>query len=382
VTNFSRLSALKGAVIVLLAVMCGCGSKDGTRELAQGREAYEARDLKKAEQLFEESLALAPQDVDRIVSLARVKLDLGELSAAEDLVGRAESLAKGDADVAMLSGQVAWHAKDYKRAAKIFLALATDMNQDPAVRSDARSAIGIIEMTCSHYHLARLAFLRAILLNRQNAAAWYHLGLLYRDGFGYLEAALEQFEIYVRLEVTASPRVQKVQRTVIPALKEQIAHAATEHPGVARRDSSASAAAIAKAETATKKGRHKEARQSYEEALKADPLSYEAAIGLAKTWEKLDSSPAGLAKAFENYKIACQLHPGTISTFLTAGALAMRLGYHLQALEIYSRAVAAGPTSLEAIDGLIRAMRKTGKSNEAQSYQIYRDSLTAKNKKK
>ena len=65
---------------------------------------------------------------------------------------------------------------------------------------------------------------------RRAAAAWYHLGLVYRDAFGYYEAALEQFEIFVRLEASASPRVQKVLRTIIPALKEQISREAANRP--------------------------------------------------------------------------------------------------------------------------------------------------------
>jgi tetratricopeptide (TPR) repeat protein len=234
-------------------------------------------------------------------------------------------------------------------------------------------------MTCDNHHLARIAFLRAIRLDRRNASAWYHRGLLYRDGFGYLEAALEQFEIFSRLEEEASPRVQKVQRTVIPALKESISRAATERPGASKRNSAACAAAIAKAEDAMKKGRFRDAREAYALALKSDPLSYPAALGLAKAWEKTDSTKAGQEKAFDAYKTACMLRPSAVSTFLAAGSLAAKLGFSLQAVEIYSRAVAANPASPDAIDGLIRALRKTGgKAKVAEAYQQYRLSLARK----
>ena len=57
----------------------------------------------------------------------------------------------------------------------------------------------------------------------------------------------------------------------------------------------------------------------------------------------------------------------------------MRLGFFQQAVEIYSRAIAANPTSPDALDGLIRALRKTGgKSRVADAYQQYRDSLAKK----
>jgi tetratricopeptide (TPR) repeat protein len=233
-------------------------------------------------------------------------------------------------------------------------------------------------MTRSEHDLARILFFRAIRMDRRNASAWYHLGLLYRDGFGYNEAALEQFNIFVRLEQIADQRVQRVQRMYIPELQEAIARSAADRPGASKRNSAASASEIAKAEAAMKRRNFKTARLSYEAALKLDPLSYPAALGLANCYEKSDASKSGQQKAFENYKLACQLRPSAVSTFLTAGALAMRLGNYAQAVTIYSRALAANPSKIDAIDGLIRALRKTGvkeKMKIASAYQNYRDSI-------
>ena len=377
--SFSRSSALKCASAAVLAAILGCGPNDGLKEFLAGKEAYGLRDLKKAETLFEKSLAAAPQDVDRLLFLARTALELGELEKAKDLVGRAAGNSDGDADVALLESQIAWHAKDYEAAKKGFADVANDAQLDAAVRAQAWAGLGVVEMTCDNHHLARIAFLRALKFDRKNAAAWYHLGLLYRDGFRYLEAALEQFEIFVRLEEEASPRVQKVQRTVIPGLKEEIARVAADRPGVDKRNSASCAASISTAEAAVKKGNFKQAREAYQKALAADPLSYPAALGLAKAWEKTDATKDGQQKTFENYKIACTLRPSAVATFLSAGSLAMKLGLGLQAVEIYSRAVAANPNSPDAIDGLIRALRKGGgKEKVAAAYQSYRESLGRK----
>lgn len=380
--SFLRLSALDCAVgAALCAVLFGCGKRDGNDALEQGRAAYEVRDLGKAEKLFEASVECAPQDVDRLMWLARVKLERGELSEAKDLLTKIQTLADGDHDVEMLAAQLAWHAKDYKSAARRFAALAEKPDLDPAVRSQALAGLGVVEATCEEFHLARVAYLSAIRMDRRNAAAWYHLGLLYRDNFDYLDAALEQMEIFVRLETGANPRVQKVQRTVIPALKDALSNRLMDRPGVSKRNSASCSAALAKAEASWKRGAYKDARQNYQAALAADPLSYPAALGLAKAWEKTDVSKDGMKKAFENYKLACTVRPGAISTFLTAGSLAHKLGLHSQAVEIYSRAVAASPTSLDALDGLIRAFRKVGgKESAARAYQRYRDSLVAKPK--
>ena len=377
--SFSQSSALKCASAVLAAAILGCGPRDGSKEFEQGKAAYELKDLKKAETLFARSAVLAPQNADRILYLARTELELGELAEAQLQIAKAVALAGGDADVKLLKAQIDWHAKSYEESAKGFTEVAEDIRLAASVRAQGWAGLGVVEMTCDNHHLARVAFLRALRLDRKNAAAWYHLGLLYRDGFGYLEAALEQFEIFVRLEEGASPRVQKVQRTIIPALKDQIARAATEHEGAANRNSAACATEIAKAEELWKKGKYKDARDRYVQALKSDTLSYPAALGLAQAWEKTDATRSGQERALDCYKIACTIRPSAVKTFLTAGALAAKLGLNLQAVEIYSRAVAANPNSPDAIDGLIRALKKTGgKANVAAAYQRYRDSLGKK----
>ena len=105
-------------------------------------------------------------------------------------------------------------------------------------------------------------------------------------------------------------------------------------------------------------------------------------MGLAKAWLKTDATKAGQAKALESYRHACTLRPGAISTFLEAGVLAYKIGMYAQAVEIYSRAVAADPASFDALDGLIRALRRVGgRTKDAQAYQLYRESITASRKK-
>lgn len=237
-------------------------------------------------------------------------------------------------------------------------------------------------MTCSEHDLARVSFLRAVRVDRRSASARYHLGHLYRYApFGYAEAALEQFEIFVRLDgEMSSPRVQKTQRTIIPGLKETIARAATERPGVAARNSSASAASLTKAEAALKKNNIRGAMTAYQDALTADPLSYPAALGLARVQLKVDGSVPGQKKALETYRVACSLRPTAYKTLIEAGRLAEKLVMPVQARELYSRAVAANPASIDALDGLIRAFKKADAERRlVQAYQDYRDILTKKN---
>lgn len=376
--NISLSSALKiAAVASVAASLVGCGPDDGIAQLDSGKAAYAAQDLKKAVKLFEDSLKRAPGRIDTLVYLARARLDLGEMEAAQQAIAAAEAVAgAGDTDVKLLSAQIAWHLKDYAKASKLFGEVANAKDATPLLQSQATTGLGIVHLTCDERDLARIDFLRAIRLDRRNAAAWYHLGLLYRDAFGYLDAALEQFNVYVRLDVAASPRVQKVQRTIIPGLVDSIRRAEADRPGASRRNSAASAAALSKAEEAEKKGNWKTAAAKFKEALDLDALSVPAALGLARAIEKTDTSNAGRIRAFECYRTVCQLSPGKTSAFLKAGKLAYDLGRFGEAAEIYSRAVAANPSNIDAIDGLIRSLQKSGgRQKAAAAYQKYRESI-------
>ncbi len=380
--SFLPSFALKSALVVALIAVTGCGAKDGLKELELGRAAYSVRDLKKAEKFFQKSVNYAPTRVDAIVELARVKLYMGELSAAKELIESAKKLAPNNSDVRLLFAQIAWHTRDYTTSTALFLAVANDAMFEPEIRSQGWVGAGIVEMACDNIHRARVNFLQALRVDRRNSSAWYHLGLLYRDAFGYNDAALEYLNVYVRLNVDASPRVQKTQRALIPGLKEMIARSTTEIPGAANRDSAKCAEALTKAEAAWKRGEFKTARLRYQDALNFDALSYPAALGLAKAYQKVDGSKAGQEKALENYKRACVLRPSAVSTFMEAGKMATKLGLNAQAVEIYSRAFAANPASLETIDLLIIALGKTGAKREViTAYKEYREAIAKARKR-
>ena len=379
-TSSSRRFALDVFAAALAVVVAGCSRSDGTKEYAAAEAAYGLRDLRKAEKLAGECVRLAPANVDALVMAARIKIDLGEMAEARDFVEKAKSLAPGDADVRLLDAYVACYQQEYARALETFGAIAGDPTMDAKIRSQALAGSGVVELLRNETDLARIDFLKALRLDRRNPAAWYHLGHLYHRA-GYSEAALEQFDIYVRLEETASRRVQDVQRVTIPKLKDEIARQAADRPGASDRNSAASAAALAEAEAAWKKGQYKTAKGKYLAAYASDPLSYPAALGVAKALEKTDATADGQKKTFEYLKAACALRPSAISTYLKTGELAFKLGHYATAVEIYSRALAADPANFMVVDGLIRSLRKTGSKDGARiatAYQAYRDLITKK----
>lgn len=368
-----------------LAVLSGCGNSDGEREFALAKQALSVKNLDRAAELFMRAAELNSRNIDALVMLARIRLDLGEITAAEDAVARASALAPDDLDIAELSAQIDWHSKRYKEARDKYEKLAGNVAVDAKVRAQALAALGLIDIALSDIQpqdewlrdRARTEFLMALALDKKCAPAYYHLGLLYRsEPFPYKEAALTQYEFFKSVGPQADPRYDRVLRVVIPELKEEINRARAERPGATNRDSTAAAESIRKAQLAEKKGQTQAARRLYEAAFKADPLSYEAALGLAKTIKKAEgNSEAGKKRAFDAYNAACHLRSSAVSTFLDAAQLAMDLKKYQSAVELYSRAMAANSRNTTAIDGMIRALRKCDKPKTAAIYQKYRDTI-------
>lgn len=366
-----------------LVLAAGCGPSDGRDEYAEAQKALEAKNFEKAEQLFAKSAELAPDNVDALVSLTLSRIGRGMIKEAKESAEKAASLAPDDIDVRELLAQVAWYAGEFEAARQLYLPLASDEKLPNEVRSQAFAALGVIDMAMcgtdmQHDWLrdrARTEFLRAIMVDRFNATARYQLALLYRDTYGYNEAALENFRAYLQLAKEADARMQRVQRDEMPSLTRIINEANAARPGAAGRDVAVCSKELKKAEAEWKKGAFTKARQYYSNANKADPLSYEAALGLAQAWGKFSD---GKENALKYYQEACKNRTSATKTLIKTGDLAMALRKYAIATEAYSRAVAANARDITAIDGLIRALRKANRMKAAEVYQKYRETIPVK----
>jgi len=376
-----------GLALAALFAVSGCGKSDGSGEYADAMKAYGSRDLAKAERLFAKSSTLSQTNVDALVMLAAVRLQLGEMEAAKDAVASAVALAPNDVDVIELQAQVAWHVEDYPRARSLYLRLAADRRADVALRSRALAGLGVVDMALADRDKtaewlrdrARTEFMQALALDYRNASALYHLAYLYRYSYeAYNEGALSLYKRFSSFTPVVDERVKKVRKTFIPELTAAIDASIASIPGASTRNATAAASAIKRAEEAWKAGKYKTAKLRYDEALKADPLSYEAACGLAAAWLKTDTTAAGQRKAYESYRRACRLKPVATDTHIAAAKLASALSRHASAADLYSRAITSRPRDLTAIDGLILSLRKSGNGKSADVYQKYRDAVARK----
>lgn len=383
-TSFSQSFAPKFAFAVLsvVAVLAGCNPKDGEKEYADAKVAFETGNYPKAVRQLSVSLQYAPENVSSLLLLAKCHIKLGEIAKARESIAMAEALEPNAEDVRFLSGEAAFLAKDYAKAREVYSALAKN-GATPQIRSRALASLGIVDIMGINGQKAevfranaRTHLLEAIRFDGKNAAARYHLGYLYRYSYEYLPLALDQYEIYARIMPASDERVVKVLRGIIPEIKDAIARSAAQRPGADKRDVAYSSAQFKKGDEAWKKNQYKDAKKFYLEAFKADVLNFQAAVALAKACMKADPKN-GEAESLKYYMAACSLRPSSKDTLMTAGDLAMKTANYASAVQAYSRAVAVSPNDITAIDSLIRALRKSGneKAAVADVYQRYRDGI-------
>ena len=270
-----------------------------------------------------------------------------------------------DVPVIQASAQEAYAKGDWQAATKAYSRLAFDETLPLAVQSVGWTGKGIVDYRRMGEDgappelrdTARASFLHAVRLDRMN------------------QAALEQFQVYAALKKNDVEDIH-VARALshIAELKAEIAREQSARKGADRRNPSACASALQRGDAAFRKRQYKTARFAYDAALKADPLSYDAAERLGQCWERTDRTKYGMEQAYECYKQASSLRTYA-KTLVAAAELAVKLDKRASAVALYSRAVAASPTDKTAIDGLIRALRKTGDAKSATAYQRYRDGL-------
>ena len=367
-------------LLVLSVFLVGCDGApaksdppdDGSAAVAKGMDALAGQDVRGAIEAFRKAARVCETNFEARLQLTFAHLRLGEIDAADQAVQEALALCPESAEARLAEGQVAYLKKDYARALVAFDAVAAEKSLSASLRSDAFSSRGVVEMAKDSADAARISFLRSMRLNRRNATAWYHLGVLSRNTYRFNEAALEQFEMAARFSDPREERTKKISREIIPALRSALMAAAASKPGVAKRDPAASAKLLAEGEKLQQKKQIRAAIKKYEAAFAADPLSEGAAVKYAQLLSLNDKTTAGVDKALAAYRAAIDQRPERQANYLAAARLAYTNKRWITAAQIMDRAVAHDPENLQTLDLLIASLLKAGKSRQAEAWKAYR----------
>lgn len=377
------------ASFLLLALIVGCGDKpaapaqaprrvdDGSADVAKGLEALAQQDVTAAAAHFATAVVKCETNFAARLQLALVKNQLGDVAGANAAAAEALALCPDSAEAHLVDGQAAYLQKDYARALADFTAVTGEKSLPAALRSEAWSARGVVELAQDQPEAARISFLRAMRLNRRNASAWYHLGVLLRDNCHFNEAACEQFEMAGRLLNARDPRAKKISRDILPELRRTIAAAQAAKPGVAKRDPEAAAKLLKEGQALHAKRMTTMALKKYDAALAADPLSGGAALASARLRTANAKTDADVDRALAAFRAAIDQNPASQAVYLEMGQLAYKNKRWSTTVAIMDRAVAHDPENCPSLDLLVAALQKAGKGKQAEAWKAYRAEVKA-----
>lgn len=340
-------------LVVLAACIAGCG-KEPAAEAAASAEP-----------------ARGP-DFDTLMRTAVTGVAQKDAAAASTSAAKALELQPESAEAHLLAGQAACLRQDYDEARAQFSSVVKAKTLPNVLRAKAYVGLGTVDYVQHEADQARISFLQARRLDNSNEAAWYYLGMIYRDIFHFEEAAQEHFQMFVGLSAKSdNPRTKKVKEEILPELYSNAAARAKARTGNAGK----AAALIQEAQAQRDKNRLTEAVKKYAEARKADPQSDVAALGYAQLVTSTDKTAEGARKAIQAYHDVIALKPGGLDYYLKAAQLARAFDFKIQAVEIMNRAIAHHPQNPKVLDQLIAALLKTGNDKLAKAWGEYRRDL-------
>ena len=313
-------------------------------------------------------------DFDTLMRTGVAGVAQKDADAATSAAEKALELQPESAEAHLLAGQAACLRKDYDEARAQFSSVVKAKSLPDALRAKAYAGLGTVDFVQHDADAARISFLQARRLDNRNEAAWYYLGMIYRDVFRFEEAAQEHFQMFVGLSSKSdNPRTKKVKDEVLPELYSSAAARAKARTGNAGK----AAALIQEAQAQRDKNRLTEAVKKYAEARKADPQSDVAALGYAQIVKATERTVDGARKAIQAYCDVIALKPGVLNNYLEAARLAREheADFKIQAVEIMNRAIAHHPQNITALDQLIAALLKTGNDKLAKAWGEYRKDL-------
>ena len=341
------------SLVVLAACIAGCG-KDPAAEVAAPAATDEGPDF------------------DTLMRTAVAGVAQKDAAAATASAAKALELQPESAEAHLLAGQAACLRQDYDEARAQFSSVVKAKTLPNVLRAKAYVGLGTVDYVQHEADAARISFLQARRLDNSNEAAWYYLGMIYRDIFHFEEAAQEHFQMFVGLSSKSdNPRTKKVKEDILPELYSNAAARAKARTGNAGK----AAALIQEAQAQRDKNRLTEAVKKYAEARKADPQSDVAALGYAQLVTSTDKTAEGARKAIQAYHDVIALKPGGLDYYLKAAQLARAFDFKIQAVEIMNRAIAHHPQNPKVLDQLIAALLKTGNDKLAKAWGEYRKDL-------
>ena len=344
-------------------LVCGCGSDSGQSALRQGIAAFQEKNYPEAITCLTRATQRITDSPDLYYYLGCAHLEKGELEPAEAAFNAALELAPQHGETLAGLGQIMYYRKALPKAKAFFeQALAASVSSDET-KASILNGLALTEAGQQRNDMARLHLIQALQTSAKYAPALYNLASLYRDVYNLREEALDQFELYVHIVDKQDRYYEKADRSV-KRLRQNVERTQSEELDAMRRDPAAAARLLHEGIAAQSSKLLVKAIKSYRDALAADPLTFNAAFGMAMIYKRQGQQAA----AMEAFRQAAAINPGHQDSYHQAAELAMQLKRYDEAEKILDRAISRSPYHPVSADLMARIRYAQKRLPEARAY--------------
>jgi tetratricopeptide (TPR) repeat protein len=366
----TRFNVFLMMTVAIGTLICGCGSDSAQSSLEKGISAFDKKNYSAASECLDLAAKEINDSAPLYYTLGLSHLNLGDMKKALAAFNKTIDIDPAHYESIICLGQIAYHENNDLAISQECFETALKMVTDAHKKAVLYTSMAIVESGLKNDGLARLYLIQALSCDRSYAPAFYNLGSLYKDKFGYKEEALKCFKQYAQLADKDENHYVKAEKNM-ERLNLNIERLASSRQATVKRDTVTASENLGNGVVYQSQKKYLDAIKFYDAALAADPLAFSAAYGKAMAYQKLNRS----REAFAAFKAAIEINHDHQDSYIRAVKLAMQLKRFSDATTLLDRAIARNPSYSSYYDFMTRILYEQSRYAEAKKYGEYYLSL-------
>lgn len=362
-------------LLAALAFSGGCRKKTQEDLIQSGEEAFANNQMADAIRFFEEAALSVTNQPNLFYNLGLAYYRRGELDAADKAFGQALAIDPAHLSAQEFAAVIAIVRRDFRSAQTVLRPLfMASRNKEERARVGTRLAQ-------TYYGMNRRDAAHAVLLSVMAQAptdpvAAYDLAQLYASStYKLLPEARDFLSLYLAAAPADDSMRQKAE-ALMSRVEGMIERQKSEQAKI-MRDTTLAAQFLQTALRAQAARRPADAEKAFKDALRADPLSPEAAAGLAKLLEAQQGREKEAFEAWQTY--IKRIDPSNAAALLTCARLGAKLKLYSEAIAPLTAYLAQKPKDQAQVQLMVTLLYYCQRTADARVWGEYCLSLIPQN---
>ena len=368
-----RISPLYLFPVLGMLIFSGCGGNSEQAAFHKGIEAYKEKDFAKAITLLSKAEKRIKNSTELYYYLGASYLAEGKLDAAYAAFNIALDNDSSHGETLAGIGEIAFIKNEIEKSRGFFKQALISKLKTPEAKAMILNGLSLICRQQKNESRALVYLFQALKAAPEYAPTHYNLGHIYLNTYHLNKEALEQFNQFLKLEKKGSVHYDKAKKhanALAESIKEEEETHKVEQEKIVRNPKKAQSL-LEKAMGYQAEKRYSLASRTFANALKEDPICFNAAWG----WGITAMKQALRVDALRAFQRAIAIKPDFIDAYVNGAEQAFLMRRYDQAREILSPAMAKDPLYPPTFELLIKISYAQKNADEVKELGEYYLSL-------